>query len=380
MKTTRKKVAITLAYLQNNLGDDLFVQHLCLRYPDVDFYVMEMAHHNKTLETLQNLHFSKEMKKYFKLYGLENISKKAKKFYDQFDACVMIGGSIFMQDNQYWRGKLRSFRNRATLNQNSYVIGANFGPFNDPRFLTEFTWAFTKLKDLCFRDSTSASYFPDSAKIRYAPDILFSYKHESQVEEKQIAISVINPSWEGRPSIQLKRLKKCAQEYIEKIVEICSEAARRNEKIVLLSFSERQGDLNVAKRIESKCLNNGITNIEICSYSGDVKPILDEISKSKAIIATRFHAMILGFLFGKAVYPIIYDEKQKYVLQDLNFYGKSCLIENVGEVDSKEVLDCLLNADTFNSYSSVRTTIEKCIIDSEQQFLALDKILKEDGD
>lgn len=379
MKTTRKKVAITLAYLQNNLGDDLFVRHLCLRYPKVDFYVMEMAHRNETLENLPNLHFSKKMKLYFKVYGQENVSKKVKKFYNQFDACVMIGGSIFMQDNQFWKGKLRSFRNRVLLNPNTYVVGANFGPFNDPRFLTEFTWAFTKVKDLCFRDSISASFFPDSARIRYAPDILFSYKHEKPKQKNQIAISVINPAWAGRPNIQLNKLKKHLNEYINKMVEICSDIARKGVKVLLLSFSEKQGDLNIAKKIESKCLNNGVTNIDICSYVGDVDIVLDEIYASKAIIATRFHAMILGFLFGKPVYPIIYDDKQRYVLQDLNFYGETCYIENINEIESQKVVECLLNDGSYNSYELMKPIIEKCIIDSEQQFFALDQILKENG-
>lgn len=376
----RKKVAIILAYLQNNLGDDLFVEHLCLRYPNVDFFAMENNITNKTLEKLDNLFFLKEMNKYFKEFELPTISDKAKKFYSQFDACVMIGGSIFMQHNQYWRGKLRSFRNRAMINKNTYILGANFGPFVDPKFLIEFGWAFTKVKDLCFRDSTSASYFPDAKNIRYAPDILFSYKYAMPKQKNHVVISIISCGCPGRPPAQVNRLKPYGEKYIEKMVELCSEFYRRGVAVSLLSFCDRQGDLNIAKVIETKCLRNGVTNINVVLYDGDASVLLDEIASAKAVVATRFHAMILGFLFGKSVYPIIYDEKQKYVLQDLNFLGQSTLLENIANVDAKNVVDCLLDTNSKNSYKTMKPVIEKAIIDSQQQFSELDKILKSDGE
>ena len=100
----------------------------------------------------------------------------------------------------------------------------------------------------------------------------------------------------------------------------------------------------------------------------------------KAVIATRFHAMILGFLFGKPVYPIIYDEKQSYVLQDLNFFGNSTPLEKIVDIDAKEVVDCLLDSNSKNSYKVMKPAIEKAIVGAEQQFAALDEILKGDGE
>lgn len=374
----RKKVVITFAYLQNNLGDDLFVQHLCLRYPYIDFYVIEKNLKNETLEALDNLYFSKKMKKYFKEYDKPIMSTKAQKFYKQFDACLMIGGSIFMQHDDNWNGKINNFKNRMAINSNSYILGANFGPFNDARFLSSFASVFKNVKDICFRDSFSASYFPDSNKIRYAPDILFSYKYKQLPQENKVAISLINGYFTGRPVTQVEKLQNSHEDYVNKMVEICSELYRKGITISLLSFCKYQGDLRVAEIIESKCLQNGITNIKICSYEGDITPILNEIASSKAVIATRFHAMILGFLFGKSVYPIIYDEKQKYVLQDLNFYGDTCTIENIEKLDAKHVVDCLLDPQSKNSYESIKPAVEKAIVEAEKQFAGLDKILKGD--
>jgi len=373
----RKKVAIILIYLQNNLGDDLFLEHICKRYPNVDFYVMKNSVQNKTFEKISNLYFSQEMKDYFKEFELPEVSDRVKKFYNEFDACVVLGGSIFMQYNQNWRGKLRNFKQRTTINKNTYVIGANFGPFTDPKFLIEHGWAFSKIKDLCFRDSYSAAHFPDAQNIRYTSDILFSYKYHKLPEHNHIAISLVHCAFEGRPATQLNRLRKFYEPYVNKIVDICTECYRRGIKVSLLSFCEAQADLKIARTIESKCLLNGLTNVKICHYSGDVNAMLDEITSARAVIATRFHAMILGFLFGKSVYPIIYDEKQKYVLQDLNFFGESCPVEKIGEINAKDIVDILLDPNSKNSYESMRPMIEKAIVDSEQQFAALDELLKD---
>ncbi len=376
--SNRKKVAVIFIYLQNNLGDDLFLQQLCLRYPNVDFYAMPTFVSNKMLEGLDNLYFSEQMKTYFKEFNLPKLSDKLKKFYNSFDACIILGGSIFMQFNQAWRQRLRNFKNRTSLNKNTYIIGANFGPYTDAAFLTEHTEVFKGVKDLCFRDSVSASYFPDADNIRFAPDILFAYKYknESIVPKKQVAISVINCAWEGRPIPQLKLLKGVMDTYVDKIVSMCSEFSRKGYEISLLSFCASQGDLNTAKTIESRCMLNGVTNISICHYDGEVEPVLDKMIESEIIVATRFHAMILGFMLGKSVLPIIYDEKQKYVLQDLNFFGEVCEMKDIASLDPRGIVERLVSPDSRNVYERTRARIEKAVADAEKQFAALDEILK----
>ncbi len=374
MNNRRKKVAVIFVYLQNNLGDDLFLEHLCLRYPDVDFYAMSSDVKNATLEALDNLYFSADMRKYFKEFELPEVSKKARKFYNGFDACVVVGGSIFMQFNQNWRPRLKSFKNRTSLNKNTYVLGANFGPFTSAEFLNEHVAVFAGIKDMCFRDTFSAAYFPDLPNVRCAPDILFSYKHDMPEQKNKVAISLVNGEWDGRPVTQLKRLKAGQKIYNKKIVELCSELALRGVGISLLSFCDRQGDLNIAKAIEAECLLNGVTDIEVHSYTGDAKPILDELAGARAVVATRFHSMVLGFLFGKPVYPIIYDDKQRYVLQDLNFYGDSTTVEDIGSIDVKAVADVLLSPDTKNTFD--KAFIDRIRADAEKQFAGLDEILK----
>ena len=42
------------------------------------------------------------------------------------------------------------------------------------------------------------------------------------------------------------------------------------------------------------------------------------LANSKAIISTRYHGMILGWLLDKKVLPIIYSKKMKNVIDDID--------------------------------------------------------------
>ena len=97
----RKKVAIVFIYLVNNLGDDLFLRHICQRYPDVDFYVsVKDVKKSEIFADLDNLYYSCQMAEYSKDFDAPVLPERVKKFYNEFDACIFLGGSIFMQFNQ----------------------------------------------------------------------------------------------------------------------------------------------------------------------------------------------------------------------------------------------------------------------------------------
>lgn len=377
MSTNRKKVAIVFVFLSNNLGDDLFVKQLCLRYPNVDFYASVPNEVNPVLSALENLHFTKEMNDFFKEYELPVVSSKCREYFAQFDGCLFLGGSIFMQHNQNWHGKLRNFSNRVGLNKKCYIVGANFGPYTDPNFLNKFGAMLSRATDVCFRDKQSVALFPDANNIRYAPDVLFGYKHRSVPTKAKVAISVIDPAWAYRPVNQLNRIRPHTTEYLEKITAICSVLKQRGYDITLLSFCQKQGDMRMANLIESRCLLNGITDINVLDYDGNADVILDELASSEAVIATRFHAMILGFVLGKPVYPIIYDAKQKNVLHDLHFDGMRTMLEDISSVDPEEVVDSLLDKNCGNGYNAIKGIIEKAIKESDMQFAGLDALLLE---
>ena len=60
----------------------------------------------------------------------------------------------------------------------------------------------------------------------------------------------------------------------------------------------------------------------IANYCGiNLDQILKLIAESEYIVATRFHAMVLGLSAKKKVLPLIYNLKLRTVLEDLSFQG-----------------------------------------------------------
>lgn len=51
------------------------------------------------------------------------------------------------------------------------------------------------------------------------------------------------------------------------------------------------------------------------------------IKESEIIVGTRFHSIILGWLFNKPVLPIVYDNKTLQVLKDMNLKNYASLEE-----------------------------------------------------
>ena len=149
-------------------------------------------------------------------------------------------------------------------------------------------------------------------------------------------------------------------------------------KITYMSFCKNENDELAIEEILNKLNENVNQNsakennfrdfIETYYYRGNIKEALEVLNNSDIIVGTRFHATILGLLLNKTVIPIIYSDKTKHVLEDLNFKGKTVDIRelenyNIEELFEKENMDYKLN-------------VEKIRKEAELQFKELDKVLK----
>jgi len=77
-------VCLLIAYTAQNLGDDMFVDYICRRYPNIQFQIVcphEYSYAFSKLENLKVFHSKKELQT-----SLESVSLQ-----------VLIGGSLFME-------------------------------------------------------------------------------------------------------------------------------------------------------------------------------------------------------------------------------------------------------------------------------------------
>lgn len=274
---------------------------------------------------------------------------------------VLITGSYFMEPEIGKSEVKRKINNDKKLMElHPYILGCNFGPYFSELFYDEYKKMFLMAKSICFRDSYSYELFKDLNNVSWAPDVVFNLNTENTLSGDYYVISVINlKKDDNEKSLSYYEL------YVQKIAEIIIELKRINKKIVLMSFCDDQGDLKTIKDILSLLQNKD--NIEVVSYNSlYMEKSLAIISKCKAIIATRFHAMILGFLYKKPTFPIIYNQKMKYVLKDLNYDKEFIDIKNLDKLEIKKVIDTLNDKNVFD--------ITKTVIDAKNQFKDLDKI------
>ncbi|ODA40289.1 polysaccharide pyruvyl transferase family protein [Desulfosporosinus sp. BG] len=361
------KQVMLYAYLNSNLGDDLFIKIIVERYPDICFkLIAPTTMYKKTYKHNGNL----------KIYNLGVFIKKLdsmllritnKNIITNFlaktcIASVYIGGSLFIQSNFNWRKIYKLNKIKMIQNQPFYLLGANFGPYQDVEFYNSYKELFRKYEDICFRESYSYNLFKDLKNTRFAPDIVFTYNPSKNIApKKQIAISVIN--LKNRLSFSKYHLT-----YIKQLINICEDYISKGYEIQLVSFCSNQGDIEAVKEIQSGIKKEYQCNVHQYLYEGDIESCVSVLKESVYILATRFHAMILGWIVGRPVFPIIYSDKMLNVIEDTGFKGKFIRIQ---EIDSLSMDDVY-----YNLQNQIVLDIEEQKLRAEEQFLHLDKQLK----
>lgn len=353
------------AYTRQNFGDDLFVKLLCERYPETSFWIYTDPTYKRTWRTNKNL----------KVFSNHNVIAKGMNFignllgkmntYEHIlakrcDACVYIGGSLFIQGPD-WESNFCYTKTRQIEGKPFYLLGVNFGPYSEQKFFEKYNEWFATLEDICFREMSSYRLFSHLKNTRCEKDIILSYKPSmSAGEQKKVAVSVIEPA---------RREKLCdfANGYYEGLSRICRYMYRMGYQIHLVSFCSPEGDDDAMKRLTSKLAD--CAEVTCSTYSDNLDHVIEVFQTSEYIIASRFHAMILGWILGKKVLPVVYSDKMTHVMEDLGYQGMSTTIESLGNFDETKVTEIL------RAYNYI--DMEQTRKEAGKQFAKLDTFLGE---
>lgn len=357
------KKVLMIAYAKKNLGDDLFIYILVNRYINTKFYLCARTRYSDSCFNAINLKFVNPfiVEKLNKLsYDLNIPQLNCNNIVSKFcSSMVFIGGSMFMQNSDVATCKKQLSDRFLHLNNDYYILGSNFGPYKDKEYYDMYKDVFKKAKDVCFREEYSYNLFKDLENVRYAADIVFSMDTSNIkiVDNKKVVISVIDLSCR-------KELKQYTEIYESKIKDVCEYFINIGYGVTLMSFCDIEGDVKAIKNILNLVDTNIADKIEVYSYEGNIQEALYVIASSSVVIASRFHAMILGLLFNKTVIPMIYSEKTLNVMNDIEFKGKYV---RINEIDNFNISDCDLN---------YKLDISKQIKDAGRHFEKLDSYIK----
>src|SRR5690606_34565306 len=168
-----------------------------------------------------------------------------------------------------------------------FFVGCNFGPYYSEEFVKLHAELFKNVDKIIFRDKKSYQLFPEISSTSYSPDLLWSFKlPEINPQPQTIGISVIDPRHK-------EKYKHTYNEYIKVHQEFCKQQIKSGNKVILFSFCEKEGDLDIAKEIA------GINpEIEIENYEKDINTYLKKIGNCSQFVAARFHAVIIAFKYN----------------------------------------------------------------------------------
>lgn len=341
------------AYLNSNLGDDLFVYYLVKRYPQCIFYFdPEFNKRLAFLKDLNNVKYSSNVRKIVRKI-FNKISKKYLMcFIKQVDALVKIGGSIFIEYDG-WEENWPQNENKPF-----FVLGTNFGPYENDSFKSLVEKKLRQTCDCCFRDNKSYQLFSHLSNVRVASDILFGFKEylNNKKKSKRIGINLI--SLENR-----KELSKYSKKYYEGIARLSDLLQKKGFEVCLVGFCVNEGDKD-AINIVSK-----LARIEVKSiiYDGELFEFLEAFQEFEYIVATRLHAMVLGWSMGKKVFPLVYSNKQINIMSDISESIKYKNIIEFCEEDAETIACIIENISVLD--------VEKEKNNSNSQFLWLDKFV-----
>ena len=370
-----KKKLMLYGFYGHNLGDDMFFDMLFRRYPDVLFAVCDSSAYTDLFARYNNVRlYAADSASAIKMnllgekFGVKNIYEKIVR--SSTAGGIHFGGSIYQQIGD-WEQDLKVREKRKQKGKCFFGISNNFGPYHTEGYKEFWRKQFQTWNDVCFRDKYSYDLFSDIASVRYAPDALFAYAGTSENEQesdrpKRLGISVINLRWELRqidPEI--------CDAYEDFLFRLVEEGLQNGLEIVLLSFCELQQDSAAMLRIVDRCKEKdpkAAERIRMELYYDQIDPMMQTIAQCDYILATRFHAMVLGYVLGKKVLPLCYSDKMTNVLDDLKLADRYLDIRKYDEYPEDPILPLFAEADPGK--------IEKIRVDAADQFLKLDQYLK----
>lgn len=325
------KKAFLRCCLIENLGDDLFVKIITNRYKNTFYTLVNKKYNKKVFSPNLKIYYVNEfiyrsIRKLCKILDKNDIIEK--KVIDKTDCIITIGGSVFMQDKNRMNYRHSTWYKKYPKEQ--YIIGSNIGPYYDEDFIKDLKEnIFSEAKDVSLRDEKSYKLVKELNNTRCNPDLVFSLDTSKYQKEDTgtVVITVINPQ---RKKNQIKIVDEKA--YEEKILEMVNYFSEQGLEVILMSFCKKEGDESFINKVIRKSQNK---NVKKYFYRGNIDEIVSMIAKSKIIVGSRFHANILGLLFGKTIIPISYNDKTINFLEDIGFKGKMAKIEEIKNFNIK---------------------------------------------
>lgn len=369
------KKILLLAYTNLNFGDDMFIKTVCSYFPSQEFELIADKAYRMIFKDIKNL-YVKPYEDELIFHRLETNLDKGTRYYfkNKYKAVVYIVGSLF--DEASIVNGVREYgivNFKKLLLKNSFVegvpfflLGSNMTTVDSSEYKKYMEYIFQGLIDVCFRDRFSYESFSYLENIRYASDVVLNYNCIPREKKDEVIISVWGKVMRSDLYSEVKHLKRYWDPYKSFLIELITKLQRMNKRICLLALCVPEGDLDACNAVYNQLENK--ENVSIKSYSGNLTDTISLFEKTKYVVGTRFHSIIMAINAGCVLYPIVYEAKSENFLKDIRYQGCYSHIENISSYNVDKVVD--------EFKKEYRYDADDIKIDARKQFAVLDEFLK----
>ena len=298
-------------YFDLNFGDDMMMKLVVRNLPEVTFVI------EKNLAT--------------PIINEPNVIVREREYCKTLPGLVVIGSGFMINNKDALKSELFSFLKGRT--PGDYCLGCNIEPLDTPikRFLI--SSKIKKFKLITCRDNESYNWIKKHTRhseVHFLPDILFSFPDEwipESNEKNKLGISLMHRVGDKEDCTYYREMAEIADEWVQKT----------GKDVILMAFDTgAENDLFACNSV--KALMKFSEHVEIVAHK-DGTEIPAAFAQCEKIIAARFHASVLALRMGIPLYPLIFREKVRNLLKDLEYPHPICNIDDINKASMYAFLE-----------------------------------------
>ena len=259
-----------------------------------------------------------------------NVIQKSREYCTKLPKLVVIGSGFMLNNRAAVKWELLELLRGH--HPGDYCLGCNIEPLDHPFKQFLISKKLNRFQLITCRDQVSYRWLRDKTRkpaVHYAPDILFSFPEEwlpAAKNPEMLGISLMHRAGDTKDCAYYRAMAEVADQWI----------CETGKDVILMAFDTgKEDDLFACNAV--KALMQHPNQARIVAHR-DGTEIPEAFACCKKIISARFHGIVLALRMGIPLYPLIFREKARNLLQDLQYPFPVCDLDRLDTTALRDFL------------------------------------------
>ena len=290
-------------YFDRNFGDDMMMKLVVRGLPEITFLV------ENTADT--------------PILSEPNVVKENPEVCRRFPKLVVTGSGFMINSKEaFWTELLWFLKG---YHPGDFCLGCNIEPFDSPLKRLLIRKKLDKFKLITCRDTASYCWLLKNTRkpeVHLLQDILFSLPEDwlpRKEKAEKLGISLMHRQGDQEDCPYYRAMAEAADEWIRKT----------GKGVILVALDTgREDDLFACQAVKNLMAFPEMAQIVA---HGEGMEIPAAFARCEKIIGARFHSMVLALRMGIPFFPVIFREKMRNLIVDLNYPISGCEIHRIDQ-------------------------------------------------